>query len=96
MATVGYEGNPYVLNIVPLFGSQQSASGSSALQQIQEMVNYDTKTINANTIASFDTGTVQFTSPIVQSGDIASLTALIATLEARIVSLEARVLALGG
>ena len=96
MATVGYEGNPYVLNIVPLFGSQQSASGSTALQQIQEMVNYETKTINANTIASFNTGNVQFTSPIVQSGDVASLTAVIASLEARIAALEARVSALGG
>lgn len=94
--SVGYEGNPYVLNIVPLFGTQQSASGSSSLQQIQEMIDYETKTVNANTIASFDTGTVQFTSPIVQSGDVASLTALIAILEARIASLEARVTALGG
>lgn len=94
--SVGYEGNPYVLNIVPLFGVQQNAGGSTPLEQIQEMVNYETKTINANTIASFNTGTVQFTSPIVQSGDVGSLTAVIAALEARIVALEARVTALGG
>lgn len=94
--SVGYEGNPYVLNIVPLFGVQQNAGGETALDQIQQMLNYETKTINANTIASFDTGTVQFNSPIVQSGDVVSISALITTLQARITSLEARVTALGG
>ena len=94
--SVGYEGNPYVLNIVPLFGIQQSASGSSAIADIQGMVNTETKTINANTIGSFDSGSVQFTSPIVTTTNGGTLETTIATLTARIAALEARVTALGG
>jgi hypothetical protein len=94
--SVGYEGNPYVLNIVPLFGIQQSASGSSAIADIQGMVNTETKTINANTIGSFDSGSVQFTSPIVTTTNGGTLETTIAALTARIAALEARVTALGG
>ena len=94
--SVGYEGNPYVLNIVPLFGIQQNASGSSAIADIQTMVNTETKTINANTIGTFDSGSVQFTSPVITTANGGSLEATIAALTARNAALEARVTALGG
>lgn len=94
--SVGYEGNPYVLNIVPLFGIQQNASGSSAIADIQGMVNTETKTINANTIGTYDSGSVQFTSPVITTANGGSLEATIAALTARISALEARVTALGG
>ena len=94
--SVGYEGNPYVLNIVPLFGIQQNASGSSAIADIQGMVNTETKTINANTIGTYDSGSVTFTSPINTTANGGSLEATIAALTARIAALEARVLALEG
>lgn len=91
--SVGYGfNNPYVLNIVPLGGGvQSSASGDNPVASLQEMVNTTTKTINANFIGSYDSGSVQFTSPV-----LVQINNTIVNLQAKIVELEARIVALGG
>ena len=67
MATTG-GANSFVLNITELQNVITNAGGapnlSNAVAQIQEMVLYDTKTIKANILGSFNTGTVQIADPL--------------------------------
>ena len=68
MATTG-AANSFVLNITELQNVITNAGGaapnlSNAVAQIQEMVLYDTKTIKANILGSFNTGNVQVADPL--------------------------------
>jgi hypothetical protein len=62
----------YVLNIVELQNTVTSASGltplgalSAQVSQIQQMVNFAEKRVNANTLATFDSGSIQVISPLI-------------------------------
>lgn len=62
----------YVLNIVELQNTVTSASGltplatlSAQVAQIQQMVNFTEKRVNANTLATFDSGSIQVISPLI-------------------------------
>lgn len=62
----------YILNIVELQNTVTSASGVSPLgaltaqvAEIQQMVNFADKRVNANVLSSFDSGTIQVISPLV-------------------------------
>lgn len=62
----------YVLNIVELQNTVTSASGltplgtlSAQVAQIQQMVNFAEKRVNANTLATFDSGSIQVISPMI-------------------------------
>ncbi len=65
--TSGGAGNNFVLNIVELQNTINSASGvdtATAISQLQEMVNYGTKSIAVNNIGKFDTSPIQVTDPM--------------------------------
>jgi len=50
--------NPkYVINLIDLQNIQTSVTGESSIQQIQDMVNYQTKTVATNFLSNFTTGT---------------------------------------
>jgi hypothetical protein len=83
--------NPYVLNIIPLFNTQSSASGANTVTELAAIIDTTTKTLNVNQIGSYDTGTVEFTSPV-----LLQLNNIITNLNAKIAELEARIVALGG
>jgi len=62
----------YILNIVELQNTVTSASGQTPLgaltaqvSQIQQMVNFAEKRVNANTLATFDSGSIQVISPLI-------------------------------
>ena len=62
----------YILNIVELQNTVTSASGqtplgalTSQVAQIQQMVNFAEKRVNANTLATFDSGSIQVISPLI-------------------------------
>lgn len=62
----------YVLNIVELQNTVTSASGQTPLgaltaqvAEIQQMVNFAEKRVNANTLATFDSGSIQVISPLI-------------------------------
>ena len=64
--------SPFILNILPIFNTPNDVTGvdttTSGLRtditNIQEMVNYSTKTIKTNIIGSFDTTTIQVLNPM--------------------------------
>jgi hypothetical protein len=87
--SAGYANNPYVLNVVPLFGTASSSSGDGA--GFETVVNVADKTLSANQIGTYDSGTVQFTSPV-----LIDVGGVIVQLQAKIAELEARIAALGG
>ena len=65
--TSGGGGNNFVLNIVELQNTINSASGidtATAVSQLQQMVNYGNKSIAVNSIGKFDTSPIQVTDPI--------------------------------
>jgi hypothetical protein len=72
MSRPGLAASNYILNIVELQNTITSASGltpfnvlSNQVAQIQQMVNYEQKQVNANVLSAFDTGgTIQVISPI--------------------------------
>ena len=91
--SAGYGNNPYVLNIVPLFGVAGSASGSagsaSGLGTTDgASANAATQVLATNTIGTLDSGSVQFTSAVLidVGGVVIQLQAKIEELEARIVA----------
>jgi hypothetical protein len=86
--SAGYGNNPYVLNIVPLFGVAGSASGSAASAS---GLTEGGGGIATNTISTFDSGNVQFTSPV-----LIDVGGVVVQLQAKIAELEARIVALGG
>ena len=62
----GYVPNPYVLNLIGLQNVQSNTSGvnttatlTNALCNLQQMVDFDTKTIYANNLSNFDTTPLQ-------------------------------------
>jgi len=62
----GYVPNPYVLNIIGLQNVQSNTSGvnttttlTNALCNLQQMVDFDTKTIYANNLSNFDATPLQ-------------------------------------
>jgi hypothetical protein len=63
--------NPFLVNVPELQNVIQNASGETIndlqtrVGQIEEMVLYDTKELAANTIRSFDTGTIVVSDPLV-------------------------------
>ena len=87
--SAGYANNPYVLNIVPLFGVAGSASGSGTTAAASGgVVN---GALATNTIGTLDSGSVQFTSPV-----LLEVGGVLVQLQAKIAELEARIVALGG
>ena len=86
--SAGYGNNPYVLNIVPLFGVAGSASGSAGSAS---GLTEGGGGIATNTISTFDSGNVQFTSPV-----LIDVGGVVVQLQAKIAELEARIVALGG
>ena len=90
--SAGYANNPYVLNIVPLFGVSGSASGSSAGSSAGGGTDsISAQTLAVNSISSQSSGTVQFNSPV-----LLEVGGIIVELQAKIAELEARIVALGG
>jgi hypothetical protein len=62
----GYVPNPYVLNLIGLQNTQSNSSGvnttialSNALCNLEQMVDFGTKTIYANNLSNFDTTPLQ-------------------------------------
>jgi len=62
--------NPSLLNIIPIFNAPNGTSGidtttglRSDLNNIQEMINYDTKTVKTNFIGAFNTNIITFLNP---------------------------------
>ena len=88
--SAGYANNPYVLNIVPLFGVAGSASGSASGTAAASggVVN---GALATNAIGTLDSGSVQFTSPV-----LLEVGGVLVQLQAKIAELEARIVALGG
>lgn len=65
MATTSVATNSsFIVNLVELQNVVTSASGETPLSQLQQMVDYTTKSINVNTINAFDTTPIQVTAPI--------------------------------
>jgi hypothetical protein len=67
-----YYPNPYLLNVPAFNNVLDNAAGvddlntlTTRVNQIGEMVDYDNKQINVNTIGTFNSGVVTFTSPTV-------------------------------
>ena len=93
--SAGYGNNPYVLNIVPLFGVAGSASGAagsaSGLDGTTTTASAATQVLSTNTIGTLDSGSVQFTSPV-----LIDVGGAVVQLQAKIAELEARIVALGG
>jgi hypothetical protein len=90
--SAGYANNPYVLNIVPLFGVAGSASGSAAgLSSTDSNGSASVSALAVNTISTQNSGSVQFTSPV-----LIDVGGVIVELQAKIAELEARIVALGG
>ena len=96
--SAGYANNPYVLNIVPLFGVSGSASGSSAGSASGSAAgssggtdSIGAQTLAVNTISTQSSGSVQFNSPV-----LLEVGGVIVHLQAKIAELEARIVALGG
>ena len=90
--SAGYANNPYVLNIVPLFGVAGSASGSaSGLGSTDSNGSASVSALAVNTISTQNSGYVQFTSPV-----LIDVGGVIVELQAKIAELEARIVALGG
>ncbi len=90
--SAGYANNPYVLNIVPLFGVAGSASGSSAgLGSTDTNGSASVSALAVNTVSTQNSGSVQFTSPV-----LIDVGGVIVELQAKIAELEARIVALGG
>lgn len=94
--SAGYGNNPYVLNIVPLFGVAGSASGSAGSASGLDTTGATTASASTgalatNTIGTLDTGSVQFTSPV-----LIDVGGVVVQLQAKIAELEARIVALGG
>jgi hypothetical protein len=89
--SAGYgNNNPYVLNIVPLFGVSGSASGSgSAAEGGTDSIS--AQTLAVNEIRTQSSGSVQFNSPV-----LLEVGGVIIQLQAKIAELEARIVALGG
>lgn len=87
--SAGYGNNPYVLNIVPLFGVAGSATGS--VGSASGSGSGGVASIATNTISTFDSGSVQFTSPV-----LIDVGGVVVQLQAKIAELEARIVALGG
>ena len=86
--SAGYANNPYVLNIVPLFGVAGGASGSAVSAS---GATQGTSAVATNTISTVDSGSVQFTSPV-----LIDVGGVVVQLQAKIAELEARIVALGG
>lgn len=94
--SAGYANNPYVLNIVPLFGVAGSASGAagsaSGLGSSTDMNgSASVSALAVNTVGTQNSGSVQFTSPV-----LIDVGGVIVELQAKIAELEARIVALGG
>jgi hypothetical protein len=93
--SAGYANNPYVLNIVPLFGVAGSASGSagsaSGLSSTDTNGSASVSALAVNTVSTQNSGSVQFTSPV-----LIDVGGMIVELQAKIAELEARIVALGG
>lgn len=83
--------NPYVLNIIPLFNTQGSATGGNTVGDLGTVIDTATKTLAINQINSFDSGTVQIGVDV-----LLSINGVITNLNAKIAELEARIVALGG
>jgi hypothetical protein len=83
--------NPYVLNIIPLFNTQGSASGGNTATDTAAILDTATKTLAINQINTFDSGTVQIGSDV-----LITINGIITNLNAKIAELEARIVALGG
>lgn len=95
--SAGYANNPYVLNIVPLFGVSGSASGSasgaagSGLGSTDSNGTASVSALAVNTVSTQNSGSVQFTSPV-----LIDVGGVLVELQAKIAELEARIVALGG
>jgi hypothetical protein len=94
--SAGYANNPYVLNIVPLFGVSGSASGAagsaSGLGSSTDMNgSASVSALAVNTVSTQNSGSVQFTSPV-----LIDVGGVMVQLQAKIAELEARIVALGG
>jgi hypothetical protein len=91
--SAGYANNPYVLNIVPLFSVAGSASGSGSGSGLGTESNgsASVSALAVNTISTQNSGSVQFTSPV-----LIDVGGVIVELQAKIAELEARIVALGG
>ncbi len=97
--SAGYGNNPYVLNIVPLFNIAGSASGSASTgsgfittdSATAASATAAAGTVATNTIGTLNSGSVQFTSPV-----LIDVGGVVVQLQAKIAELEARIVALGG
>ncbi len=97
--SAGYANNPYVLNIVPLFGVSGSAAGTTSGAAGSGLVSggagtNGTASVSAlavNTVSTQNSGSVQFTSPV-----LIDVGGVVVQLQAKIAELEARIVALGG
>jgi len=90
--SAGYgNNNPYVLNIVPLFGVAGSASGSGSGSAAGGTDELSAQTLAVNSISTQTSGSVQFNSPV-----LLEVGGVIVQLQAKIAELEARIVALGG
>ena len=89
--SAGYANNPYVLNIVPLFSVAGSASGSGSALGTESNGSASVSALGVNTISTQNSGSVQFTSPV-----LIDVGGVIVELQAKIAELEARIVALGG
>ena len=95
--SAGYANNPYVLNIVPLFGVSGSAAGASGsaaglgLSSTNTNGSASVSALAVNTVSTQNSGSIQFTSPV-----LIDVGGVMVQLQAKIAELEARIVALGG